>query len=308
MDKNSKQYTFAVLGGDKRQAIIAERLLLSNHKVKLFGLGEVGQSISGAEICSDVSLAVSGSDFLLLPLPVSRDKINLNLSSDCTQSQIKLADIILLASSSGASAILGGMMTDEFERLASIKGICAYDYYKSEELQRKNALPSAEGALMLAMEHTEINIDGMNVLVSGYGKIGACLSLILKKLGANVTVAARRDESLCDAALSGLKTVKIDKYSDNEGLRYAFQTSDVVFNTIPSIVFNEKIVRSKLTKPLYIEIASNPGGIDRFAARDAGVNIINAPSLPGKYAPINAGEYIFETIMDFLKSEGYLSY
>ena len=62
----------------------------------------------------------------------------------------------------------------------------------------------------------------------------------------------------------------------------------------------EKLLKSVNGSPLYIEIASSPGGIDIKAARDAGVEIVLAPSLPGRYAPVSAGKYVFETISEIL--------
>ena len=59
-------------------------------------------------------------------------------------------------------------------------------------------------------------------------------------------------------------------------------------------------------KPLYIEIASAPGGIDLPAARDKGIKTIIAPSIPGKYSPKTAGKYIFETVCDILSERGII--
>ena len=47
---------------------------------------------------------------------------------------------------------------------------------------------------------------------------------------------------------------------------------------------------------LVIDLASKPGGIDFEAAKDLKLNTIHALSLPGKYSPLSAAEYIYETI------------
>ena len=49
-----------------------------------------------------------------------------------------------------------------------------------------------------------------------------------------------------------------------------------------------------------IDLASKPGGIDFDAARELGVNTIWALSLPGKVAPISAGQIICDTIHNIL--------
>ena len=155
---------------------------------------------------------------------------------------------------------------------------------------------------MLAMEHSEITIKGMNTLVCGFGRIGALLAKMLSDLGANVTVAARRDEVLCEAALGGFDTLRIDpSYGVDITER---QEYDVIFNTVSQIVFKTQALKNIKSNPLYIEIASSPGGIDTASAREAGIKIIAAPSIPGKYAPISAGRYIFENICDLCSKRG----
>ena len=104
MDENI-QYTFAFLGGDRRQAVVAEKLIERGHAVMLFGLGGFAASINSAEICSTPEKAISGSDFIILPLPVSKDKINLALTSEPSAPAISLSDIAELDSPGFASLI-----------------------------------------------------------------------------------------------------------------------------------------------------------------------------------------------------------
>ena len=46
---------------------------------------------------------------------------------------------------------------------------------------------------------------------------------------------------------------------------------------------------------------SNPGGVDRRAARSLGIKLIWALSLPGKVAPMTSAEFIKETLYHILK-------
>ena len=52
---------------------------------------------------------------------------------------------------------------------------------------------------------------------------------------------------------------------------------------------------------LIIDIASNPGGVDRNAAKEIGIKLIWALSLPGRVAPITSAEFIKETLENILK-------
>ncbi len=298
----SNKYIFTILGGDKRQAIIAKKLLSLGHTVRIFGLGSFSSDVIGADIFLSPQKALYGCDFVILPLPVSRDNIHLNLPSSDKQSELALCDIIKLVSKNNSSVILGGVIPHIMSDAARHLGVDIHDYYKQEALQAKNALPSAEGSIMLVMENTDKTVEGMNVLISGYGRIGFILAQKMKALGANVTVAARRDEILCEITMRGYHAVKTD---DTEQMIKAIENSDVILNTVPSQIFSNQIISTVSNDPLYIEIASSPGGIDTFTAKNKGWNIIFAPSLPGRYAPESAGEYIFETILNIISKRGF---
>jgi dipicolinate synthase subunit A len=215
---------------------------------------------------------------------------------------VKLSEIVKIAAFHRCGFILGGMIPDEIKKLGEERGVEVIDFYLSEDLQMKNALPSAEGALMLAMEHTDITISGMRTLICGYGRIGKILCTLLSSLGASVTVAARRDEVLHEVERLGYDSVRLGESGSQ--LARAADRSDVIFNTIPERIFEDHVIYRMENKPLYIEIASLPGGIDAMRARERGIKLLFAPSLPGKYAPVSAGMYIFETIADILKTKG----
>ena len=294
MNENNR-YRFAVLGGDKRQVVVAREIADRGHTVRCVGDGDMISRLYGCEICTSVDKAMEGADFALLPLPVSRDNLNIELGSE----KVALCDIVRLAKKNG-TMLLGGIVPEELKRVCSEMEVEIVDYYKSESLQQKNALPSAEGALMVAMEHTDITVFGMRALVTGYGRIGKLLSSMLRSLGARVTVAARRDEVLCDISMSGFKAIK----TQGEAFAEATSDCDVIFNTVPFNIFNESVLKKFKGHPLYIEIASSPGGINAKEAREAGVEVVYAPSLPGKYSPVSAGKYVFETINEILTERG----
>lgn len=297
----SDKYTFAILGGDRRQAVIAKKIRALGHTVRVYGISAFVNEMTGAEICSTAEKAINGSDIILLPLPTSRDGKTLNLCEAEQNGTIELENIINHAHKNGNSLIIGGVIPEQMIKNADEYGIEIIDFYQKESLQRLNALPSAEGAISLAMQNSDKVIEGTCVLVAGYGRIGKLLAQKLRALGANVTVAARRDEVLCDISMSGYNAVRT---TDTKMLQKALLENEIVFNTVPDIIFTRAVIVQCTTSPIYIEIASAPGGIDVSYARERGIKIYFAPSLPGKYAPVSAGEYIFETITDILRERG----
>ena len=297
----SEKYTFAILGGDRRQSVVAKELLALGHSVRAYGVGDLFLDVGGIELCLSYEKAIMGCDAVILPLPVSRDGETLNISSVEKKESPKLCEVVKNIAKCENAIVVGGLIPESMRRCALDHSVQMVDYYGSEELQRKNALPSAEGAIMIAMENTETVLEGASVLVSGYGRIGRLIAEKIKMLGAEVSVAARRDEVLCEISMSGygaVRTTNIDEMSR------AVQESEIIFNTVPEIIFAGKTLDCAKDKPLYIEIASSPGGIDLPRARELGYKIISAPSLPGKYAPQSAGKYIFETIRDILIKRG----
>ena len=293
MDNNFENMKIAVLGGDKRQIVVAEELLRLGCDVRLYAVSDQAAFPDGAELFRSIDKAIEGARVIILPLPVTRDNIHLTAQNV----KIALSDIVRLAKKND-SLLLGGMIPTETVKMCATLGVEVCDYYKSESLQKKNALPSAEGALMIAMEHTDVTVKGMRALITGYGRIGSLLADMLDKLGAEITVAARRDETLCEISMRGINAVRIE--SNGRALSEAANNCQVIFNTVPSVIFNEKILKQIKSKPLYIEIASSPGGIDIHSARDVGIDTVFAPSLPGRYSPVSAGKYVFETICEIL--------
>ena len=97
------------------------------------------------------------------------------------------------------------------------------DYSQKDAFTIKNAIPTAEAAIALAVQNNENMLFGSNCLVVGYGKIGKILSHYLKCLGANVTASARKESDLSYIYSNGIehiKTSEINKVADKFDFRY----------------------------------------------------------------------------------------
>ena len=92
------------------------------------------------------------------------------------------------------------------------------------------------------------------------------------------------------------------------------QTYSNLFQPIKKIENNIEILQKKLKMidnkielqkvkedVLIIDLASNPGGIDKMAAKKLGIKLIWALSLPGKVAPITSAEFIKDTLYNMIK-------
>ena len=162
----------------------------------------------------------------------------------------------------------------------------------------KNAVPTAEGAIEIAMCETAITLNDSKCLVIGYGRIGKVLAKLLQSLGSDVYVSARKYSDLAWIDVNGYKSVH------NDNLKSVANNFDVIFNTAPALILDEDILKTISSDCVVIDLASKPGGVDFEKARDLGLKVIWALSLPGKCAPLSSGKIIKETILNILHEEG----
>ncbi len=132
-------------------------------------------------------------------------------------------------------------------------------------------------------------------LVLGYGRVGQLTAHRLSALGARVTVAARRYDALAWAEAYGHDALHLGELS---GYLCGF---DLVVNTVPSRVLPRELLAQLKGGCLVIDLASKPGGVDFQSAAELGVRCVWALSLPGKVAPVSAGQAIRDTVYNMLR-------
>ncbi|MBP3917616.1 MAG: dipicolinate synthase subunit DpsA [Clostridia bacterium] len=286
----------ALLGGDLRQMVTAKSLAEDGYEVAVWGIDTYAGDWGGVTRAADLCSAVCGADLVVLPLPVTQDDIRLHCP--LTKKNILLKDIFCVLTP--GQQVIGGKVTEAVRTLASEYGITVSDYLQREELAVANAVPTAEGALAIAMAEVPYTIHGARCLVLGYGRIGKTLAHTLSAIGANVTVAARKAEDLAWIRSNGHTALSMEDLLCDDGGPLSY---DIVFNTVPKQIVGASLL-SRLPKDvLLLDLASAPGGIDRDYAETHGYHIVWALSLPGKTAPVTAGKIIGESIRSILKEQ-----
>lgn len=76
---------------------------------------------------------------------------------------------------------------------------------------------------------------------------------------------------------------------------------DVIINTIPYMVLDSEVLEEVKKDALVIDLASNPGGVDKVAIKEKQIKFVWALSLPGKIAPVTSAEFIKETLYNVVK-------
>lgn len=297
-----------LLGGDTRQSSLARYLARYGYETAVWGIPFSAEDTSAPSSptdfvgvkCNDPASAVTGSRAVILPLPASTDGVRVHCLPGPDEAEfhkdLRLTELIEMLPL--GTLLLAGKPNDVLKSMARNANIKLIDYYDCEEVQIKNAIPTAEGAIALAMEGMPITLYGAKAVVLGYGRIGQRLAAVLHALGARVTVAARSQRDLTWASVAGYKAVELSTF-----LREPTKP-DVIFNTVPAPILTKSVLDALPASTILIELASAPGGIEPTAARTAAQKILRAPSLPGRVAPVSAGKILFETVVRILAEEG----
>lgn len=282
-------HTVSVIGGDLRQLALADFLIQDGFDVTIFGFDKDIET-EGFRKNSNIHQAVE-RDIIILPLPVSCDGININAPF----SYERFTAEALFENISHNVIVFGGKIPEEFAVMLKRKKIKFYDYFNREELSIANAVPTAEGAIETAMSETPYTIHNTPCLVTGYGRIGKIISERLKGMGSDVTVCARKYSDFAWIEAFGMKSIHI------RDLKNVARDFRIIFNTVPAFIFDSSVLKTISKDTVIIDLASKPGGVDFQKAKELGLNVIWALSIPGKCAPVTSGKIIKNTIINILK-------
>jgi dipicolinate synthase subunit A len=291
--------TFAVVGGDQRQAHLLSALAGRENGFNLYGMFlEKGPKLPHRiHQSDDVKLVFPQSDVLIFPLPLLGTDGGINTPlSDKRVSLAECLDYIL-----PESAVFAGMVPDWAAEQAARKGIRLIDYFRREEFAVGNAGPTAEGAVEIALRELPFTLYGAQCLITGYGRIAKVLAKLLVAFGARVKVVARKPSDLVWAQIAGCTPVPLRE------LGFNLRDTDVLFNTVPAVILDEEKLAKLGRNCLVIDLATKPGGVDFETAKNLGLKTIWALSLPGKVSPDSAGEIILDTVLGILCEGGILS-
>ena len=265
-------YNFFVVGGDNRIKLLAEKLKKDGNKVYTFA-NKVNNIY---EIESIEELKNIDYDIVISSVPLSRD--GKNFFTLLRDKNITIEDLKKIIN---WKKFFAGNIPLE---------IGGYDILKDESTTILNTIPTAEGAIQIALEKTNSIIEGKKALVIGFGRVGKILANKLYNIGMDVYCEARKDTDLAWIKAYGYKPIYLEKMNN------ILCKMDIIFNTVPYEIMDKKRLILLKRDTLIIDLASAPGGIDYDTAEKLGIKAILALGLPGKYAPDTASDYIKEFI------------
>lgn len=278
-----------IAGGDERFITTANELCEDGFNIGMTAF-EKNKKFNDNITFYKSFLQAENIDYLVLPLPATKDGVT--VFAPYADEEIYLDEIFTHIRKD--THILCGKIDNNIKKSAEKYSLNITDYFTDESLTILNCIPTAEGAINIAIESTPFTIFGSSCLVLGFGRVGKLVAKSLYALGANTYIEARKNSDLAWIKALGYNPVSLNSLKDTIG------KFDIIFNTIPYKILDKDIL-SKLKKDcLIIDLASYPGGADIDFCRENKIKYILASSLPGKVAPQFAGKIIAQTIKNLI--------
>jgi dipicolinate synthase subunit A len=282
MSAGLKGIRIAVVGGDDREIYLIPEL--QKQGAYIVGVGFEKASVNlGITLASSLLEAVGQVDVLLFPM-FGTDERGV-VKAKYSDSPIVLNKEVLQVIPARMPLVIG-FARPALKSAAEKMGIQLVETAFLDELAILNSIPSAEGAIQMAMEATTITIQGSESFVLGLGRCGWTLARMLQGIGAHVTGVARKPADLARAAEMGLRAVHFFDLGDVIG------NAEIIFNTVPHQIL-DRVMLERLSKDaVIVDLASIPGGTDFEFAQMLGIKALLAPGLPGIVAPKTAGRIL----------------
>ena len=158
-------------------------------------------------------------------MPITRD--NLLVTSE----KIKIEELIKIGK---GKKIYSGAISNEIKEKLDKESIEYVDMLERDDVAIMNAIPTAEGAIQIAMEMTDFTLHESNCMILGYGNIGKVLAKMLSGIGANVFCEARKEKDLANIKTMRYNCIRLEDLSKH------LENMDVIFNTIPFVILVKK--------------------------------------------------------------------
>ncbi|WP_128894191.1 dipicolinate synthase subunit DpsA [Longirhabdus pacifica] len=282
------------IGGDARQLEVIQKFYEMDATITLVGFDQLENKFAGVKKERLSEQLLSTADVILLPPIGTDDKGNIN--SVFSGEDLQLSEKYFKSLAKHCS-IYTGIAKPYLKEMCRKHQIKFVELLARDDVAIFNSIPTAEGAVMLAIKNTDITIHSSNCIVLGMGRTGITLARVLQGLGANVQVGVRRGEQFARSFEMNLKPF----YSKD--LVNHVSEVDLLFNTIPSMIITAEVIANMPNRTVIIDLASKPGGTDFRFAEKRGVKAMLAPGLPGIVAPKTAGQIIANCVSEIVMED-----
>lgn len=282
----------AVIGGDLRLSTLAQMLEKDDNKVYVYGMEKSNEIVHNKKIikCKTIDEAIEKSEIIIGSIPFSKSENE--MYAIFSEKHIEIKDLV--RKQYKEKIFIAGSISENLKNLLQRSYAKVIDVMEREELVILNTIATAEGAIEVAINNTDTVLHGSKVLVLGFGRVAKVVARKFYELSAKVTCAARKTTDLAWARAFGYDAIHISELNQN------LKDFDIIINTVPQIIVDKNKMKFMNKKVLLIDLASNPGGIDREEAKELNLKLIWALALPGKVAPVTSAQFVKETIYNIL--------
>jgi dipicolinate synthase subunit A len=292
-DGELKGWTVAVVGGDIRMLEHMRLARLAGAKVQHYGSVPGAEEAAGQPQAASLADAVNAARIISCPIPgLGADD---ELYAKYTTEKLRLTTEVLGGAAHGAMLFTcySTPRMDEWARATSVKII---PYGADDALSILHAVPTAEGAIRIAIENTDETLLGMDVLCIGLGRVGVSVAQAFEGMRSRVSVAARNPVQLARACAMNMIAI------DLRNLKSQIGNFGLIVSSAASRVLEKDLLA--LTRPdvLIIDLCSPPGSVDFESAKALGRKTIWARALAGR-APRRAGRDEWQVLMRILREQ-----
>ncbi|WP_067838460.1 dipicolinic acid synthetase subunit A [Amphibacillus sediminis] len=278
----------AVIGGDARYLELIKKLACQETlKINLVGYDQLDPGYFGVSAVDLNQVEPSQLDAVILP--ITGVNVNGEISAVFSNQVVTIPED-WFSRLPNHCFVFTGISTPYLDKVVKCHNIKLIPLMERDDVAIYNAIPTAEGAIMLAIQHMKITLHDANVIVLGLGRVGLTVADKFAKLGAEVAVGVRKASDIARASTLGFTGFHLDQ------LTAYTEKCDLLINTIPVLVVDKNEINTLKTDALLIDLASKPGGIDFEYANQRGLTSIHALGLPARVAPKTAGEILAKVI------------
>jgi dipicolinate synthase subunit A len=281
----------AFMGGDARQLEVITRLSDLDASVALIGFDNLQNQYAGVTKADLDEALLKKLDALILPVVGTDDEGS--VASVFSSEDLKLTDQHLSLLPKKAR-IFTGMAKPYLKKICEKHQVELVELLSRDDVAIFNSIPTAEGAIMMAIQNTDFTIHGSTSVVLGLGRTGLTMARTLKGMGSKVKVGVRKEEHYARAWEMGFEPFYTKDLSTH------VSNIDLLFNTIPTMIVTAQIIANIPHRALIIDLASKPGGTDFRYAEKRGIKAMLAPGLPGIVAPKTAGQILARTLSQII--------
>jgi dipicolinate synthase subunit A len=284
----------AVIGGDARQLEIIRKLTELDAKLSLIGFEQLDHAFTGA-----VKEKIDEVDFTNIDafiLPVAGTNLEGHVETIFSNEKVLLTEEVL-SKTPDHCTIYSGISNSYLNGITEKANRKLVKLFERDDVAIYNSIPTVEGTIMMAIQHTDFTIHGSNIVVLGLGRCGMSVARTFHLLGAKVKVGARKSEHLARITEMALTPFHLND------LKKEVNNTDILINTIPYPIVSAAVISKMPAHTLIIDIASKPGGTDFRYAEKRGIKALLAPSLPGIVAPKTAGKILADVLAQLFQED-----